>query len=125
MGRLPARIVAAAGKEQMQPEKLAARVASGRAVVPGNVRREGQATGVGEGLSIKMNVNVGTSQSLDLPEAEVKKALAAVSSGADAVMDLSTGGDLDALRRKILDAVSVLVGSVPIYNVVVKKDLTS
>ena len=125
MGRLPARIVAAAGKEQMQPEKLAARVASGRAVVPGNVRREGQATGVGEGLSIKVNVNVGTSQSLDLPEAEVEKALAAVSSGADAVMDLSTGGDLDALRRKILDAVSVPVGSVPIYNAAVKKDLTS
>ncbi|HPT19269.1 MAG TPA: phosphomethylpyrimidine synthase ThiC [Methanothrix sp.] len=124
-GRLPSRILAAADREHMQPEKLAARVASGRAVVPGNVRRQGQATGVGEGLSIKVNVNVGTSQSLDSPDTEVKKALAAVSAGADAVMDLSTGGDLDALRRRILDSVSVPVGSVPIYNAAVKKDLTS
>ncbi|HPC89036.1 MAG TPA: phosphomethylpyrimidine synthase ThiC [Methanothrix sp.] len=126
MGRLSPRIVAAAGRERMQPEKLAALVAAGKAVVPGNVRRqEGLATGVGEGLSIKVNVNVGTSQSLDSPETEVQKALAAVSAGADTVMDLSTGGDLDALRRKILDAVAVPVGSVPVYSAAVKKELTN
>jgi len=125
-GRLPPRIVAAARREQIEPEKLAALVASGRAVVPGNVRRQDcPATGVGEMLSIKVNVNVGTSQSQAFPEAEVQKALAAVSAGADAIMDLSTGGDVDSLRRMILDAVSVPVGSVPLYNAAVKKDLTS
>ena len=70
-------------------------------------------------------MNVGTSQNLDTPKDEVEKALAAVAAGADAVMDLSTGGDLDAVRRMILDAVRVPVGSVPIYNAAVKKDLTS
>ena len=56
---------------------------------------------------------MGTSQNLDSPQSEVEKALAAVTAGADAVMDLSMGGDLDAVRRMILDAVSVSVGSVP------------
>ena len=81
--------------------------------------------GVGELLTTKVNVNVGTSQALDSPETEVEKALAAVEAGADTVMDLSTGGDLDLVRRRILDSVSVPVGSVPIYNAAVKKDLTS
>ena len=81
--------------------------------------------GVGELLKTKVNVNVGTSQALDSPETEVEKALAAVEAGADTVMDLSTGGDLDLVRRKILDSVRVPVGSVPIYNAAVKKDLTS
>ena len=81
--------------------------------------------GVGELLTTKVNVNVGTSQALDSPETEVDKALAAVEAGADTVMDLSTGGDLDLVRRKILDSVTVPVGSVPIYNAAVKKDLTS
>ena len=109
-----------------EPAKLAGLVAAGRAVVPGNIRREGLVPmGIGEMLTTKVNVNLGTSQSLDSPEAEVEKALAAVAAGADAVMDLSTGGDLDALRRRILDAVSVPVGTVPLYNAAVKKDLTS
>ena len=101
-------------------------MAAGRVVIPRNIRRENlEPVGVGELLTTKVNVNVGTSQNLDSPENEVEKALAAVAAGADAVMDLSTGGDLDLVRRKILDAVRVPVGTVPIYNAAVKKDLTS
>ena len=117
-----------ARREKLEPERLARLVAAGRAVIPRNIRRESpadMAMGVGEALSVKVNVNVGTSQSLDSPEAEVEKARAAVAAGADAVMDLSTGGDLDLVRRKILQAVAVPVGSVPLYNAAVKKDLTS
>ena len=124
-GRVPRVIDLAAKREGIEPARLARLVAAGRVVIPRNVRREIEPVGVGELLTTKVNVNIGTSQALDSPETEVEKALAAVGAGADTVMDLSTGGDLDLVRRKILDSVSVPVGSVPIYNAAVKKDLTS
>lgn len=127
-GRVAPEIESAARREGLEPEKLARLVAAGRVVIPRNIRRErpaAMATGIGEMLTTKVNVNVGTSQSLDSPEAEVEKALAAVASGADAVMDLSTGGDLDLVRSRILQAVGVPVGSVPLYNAAVAKDLSS
>jgi phosphomethylpyrimidine synthase len=68
---------------------------------------------------------VGTSQGIASTEAEVEKALAAVAAGADAVMDLSTGGELDLVRSRILETAAVPVGTVPLYNAAVKKDLTS
>ncbi len=124
-GRVTQEIDSVAKCEQIEPERLARLVAAGRIVIPRNIRRKAlKPMGVGELLTTKVNVNVGTSQSLDSAEAEVEKALAAVQAGADAVMDLSTGGDLDQLRRKILDAVPVPVGTVPIYSAAVKKDLT-
>ena len=125
-GRVPREIEAVATREGIEPAKLARLVAAGRVVIPGNLRREGlEPAGIGEGLTTKVNVNVGTSQNLDSPENEVEKAMAAVEAGADAVMDLSTGGDLDLVRRKILDAVGVPLGTVPIYQAAVKKELTS
>ncbi|MDD1754827.1 MAG: phosphomethylpyrimidine synthase ThiC [Methanothrix sp.] len=125
-GRVPREIDSVAEREGIDPAKLARLVATGRVVIPRNIRRENLVpVGVGEMLTTKVNVNVGTSKSLDSPETEVEKALAAVASGADAVMDLSTGGDLDLVRRKILDAVHIPVGSVPIYNAAVKKDVSS
>ena len=126
-GRVAPEIESAARREGLEPEKLALLVAAGRVVIPRNIRRErpgAMATGIGEMLTTKVNVNVGTSQSLDSPENEVDKARAAVAAGADAVMDLSTGGDLDLVRRKILRAVSVPVGTVPLYNAAVAKDLS-
>ena len=122
---MPRVIDLAAEREGIEPARLARLLAAGRVVIPRNVRREIEPMGVGELLTTKVNVNVGTSQALDSPETEVEKALAAVEAGADTVMDLSTGGDLDLVRRKILDSVNVPVGSVPIYNAAVKKDLTS
>ena len=125
-GRVPSEIKAVADREGIEAEKLARLVAAGRAVLPRNIRRDGlAAVGIGEMLTTKVNVNVGTSQNLVSPEDELEKAKAAVASGADAVMDLSTGGDLDAVRRMILKAVRVPVGSVPIYNAAVNKDLSS
>lgn len=124
-GRKPRVVDLAAKREGIEPARLARLVAAGRVVIPRNVRREIEPMGVGELLTTKVNVNVGTSKALDSPETEVEKALAAVEAGADTVMDLSTGGDLDLVRRKILDSVRVPVGSVPIYNAAVKKDLTS
>lgn len=111
--------------EDIDPEQLRRLVASGRAVIPMNAHRPRERLmGVGERLSTKVNVNVGTSQNLADPDDEVKKALAAVAAGADAIMDLSTGGDLDTIRRSILRRVDVPVGTVPIYQAAVRKDLT-
>ena len=124
-GRVPRVVDLVAKHEGIESARLARLVAAGRVVIPRNVCREIEPIGVGELLTTKVNVNVGTSQALDSPETEVEKALAAVEAGADTVMDLSTGGDLDLVRRKILDSVNVPVGSVPIYNAAVKKDLTS
>ena len=119
-------IDAVAKREGIEPARLARLVTVGRVVIPRNISRENlEPVGVGELLTTKVNVNVGTSQNLDSPENEVEKALAAVAAGADTVMDLSTGGDLDLVRSRILDAVRVPVGTVPIYNAAVKKDLTS
>lgn len=125
-GRVPQSIESVARKEGIDPAKLARLVAAGRVVIPGNIRRQDlDQAGIGEALTVKVNVNLGTSQSLDSPQAEVEKALAAVQAGADAVMDLSTGGDLDLVRRKVLEAVKVPLGTVPIYQAAVQKDLTS
>ncbi len=125
-GRVSREIGSVAAREGIEPQKLARLLAKGRIVVPRNVKRAKiQPAGIGELLTTKVNVNVGTSQNLDSPENEVEKALAAVDAGADAVMDLSTGGDLDYVRKRILDAVSVPLGTVPIYQAAVKKDLTS
>jgi phosphomethylpyrimidine synthase len=124
-GRMPEEVKAVAKREEVDPAKLARLVALGRVVIPRNIRRKIEPIGVGELLTTKVNVNLGTSQNLDSPENEVEKALAAVDAGADTVMDLSTGGDLDLVRRKVLDAIRVPVGTVPIYQAAVKKELTS
>lgn len=124
-GGLPAEVEQVANREGIDPQKLARLLARGRAVVPRNARREINPTGIGEMLFTKVNLNVGSSQSLNDPQAEVEKALAAVAAGADTIMDLSTGGDLDLIRRAILKEVRVPVGTVPIYQAAVKKELTS
>jgi phosphomethylpyrimidine synthase len=124
-GRVPVEARAVAKREEVDSAKLARLVAMGRVVIPRNARRKIEPMGVGELLTTKVNVNLGTSQNLDSPETEVEKALAAVEAGADTVMDLSTGGDLDLVRRKVLEAIRVPVGTVPIYQAAVKKELTS
>jgi len=122
---VPAEVVRVAEREELEPAKLSRLLAAGRVVLPRNARRDVDPPGIGELLSTKVNVNIGTSQALDSPAAEVEKALAAEAAGADTIMDLSTGGDLDLLRRKILEAVKVPVGTVPIYQAAVGGDLTS
>lgn len=124
-GRVPEEVDLVAKREGIDPAKLARLVAAGRVVIPRNARRRIEPMGVGELLTTKVNVNIGTSQALDVPETEIEKALAAVEAGADTVMDLSTGGDLDLVRSRILDAVKVPLGTVPIYQAAVKKELTS
>lgn len=81
---------------------------------------EGKAVAVGENLRVKVNANIGTSGDLHDEDMELRKLEASVTAGTDTVMDLSTGGDLRSVRRKIVEASPVPVGSVPIYEAIVE-----
>jgi phosphomethylpyrimidine synthase len=116
-GEIPEEIRRAAVEEGVAPEKLCESVAGGRAVIPRNrKRRELRSVGIGEGLRIKINANVGSSRDRADVSVEIEKMRVAVEAGADAVMDLSTGGPIDEIRRAILAECPVPVGTVPVYQ---------
>jgi phosphomethylpyrimidine synthase len=106
-----------AEKERVSEEFVRNGIISGRIVVPCNPIHDPEPAAIGEGMSIKVNVNLGTSR--DMPEManELKKLDVALKYGADAVMDLSTGGDIDAIRKEIIGRCPVMVGTVPIYQI--------
>jgi phosphomethylpyrimidine synthase len=112
---------AVAAGEQVDVLLLRERIARGRVVIPANINHRALVpAGVGEGLTIKVNANIGTSSDkIDLDE-ELEKLRVAVEAGADSVMDLSTGGDIDACRKRILERATVPIGTVPIYQAVVE-----
>jgi phosphomethylpyrimidine synthase len=101
--------------EKITPEVLARSISAGRTLFLRNAKREYTPCLIGEGTTVKINVNIGTSGQRCDPAMEMEKAAAAITNGADAIMDLSTGGDLAAIRREILK-LSIPVGTVPIYE---------
>jgi phosphomethylpyrimidine synthase len=105
-----------AKKEGVDIEKLRRNVASGRVVILKNVKHDVEPVGVGSGLRVKVNANIGTSMDIVDVEAEVRKAKIAKKYGADTIMDLSTGGDLNYIRRRIISEVPIVIGTVPIYQ---------
>ncbi|MHC4525279.1 MAG: phosphomethylpyrimidine synthase ThiC, partial [Planctomycetota bacterium] len=76
---------------------------------------------VGRAVSVKINANIGCSSVRSSLDGEVEKMQVALDAGADAMMDLSTGGDLDAIREKLLDLCPVMFGTVPVYEVIVDR----
>ncbi|MBI5490552.1 MAG: phosphomethylpyrimidine synthase ThiC [Deltaproteobacteria bacterium] len=107
----------AAEREGMAAERLRELVAAGRAIVPANVRHGNlEPAAIGAELRCKINANIGSSTAASDIAAELAKLVLSVELGADAVMDLSTGGDIDAIRRAIVERSPVPVGSVPVYN---------
>ncbi|MDR3306116.1 MAG: phosphomethylpyrimidine synthase ThiC [Endomicrobium sp.] len=110
-------IEAAAQAENLSEDFIREGVAAGTIVIPKNINRTlKKIAAVGAGLKTKVNANIGTSpERVDLAE-ELQKLDAAVKAGADAVMDLSTGGNLTQIRKEILAASPVQVGAVPIYE---------
>jgi phosphomethylpyrimidine synthase len=110
-----------AGLEQLDAELIREEIASGRLVIPANklhLKTNLKPAGIGRMLTTKVNANIGTSSVRSCVEAEIEKMQAALGAGADAVMDLSTGGDLDATREKLLTLCPVPFGTVPIYQVI-------
>ncbi|MFP3998474.1 MAG: phosphomethylpyrimidine synthase ThiC [Desulfobacterales bacterium] len=102
--------------EGVSANYLREQVALGRVVIPKNTGRDFVPRGIGKGLCTKVNANIGTSPSHYDPEEELAKLDASVCAGADAVMDLSTGGDLDLVLKTILEKSPVMIGTVPIYK---------
>ena len=104
--------------EGLTSDELCAKVALGRVVIMKNKNhKNGIAVAVGEGLRTKVNANIGTSPDCVDFEDELHKIRVAQAAGADAIMELSTGGDIDTFRRKVLDTTTMPVGSVPTYQV--------
>jgi len=109
-------MAAVAADEALSAEFVRAMVAEGKIVIPWNHGRKPKATGIGLGLRTKVNASIGTSSDIIDYEAEVAKARAAQESGADTLMELSVGGDLDRVRREVIACVDLPVGNVPLYQ---------
>ncbi|MHC4504565.1 MAG: phosphomethylpyrimidine synthase ThiC [Planctomycetota bacterium] len=122
-GRVTPEMAAVAAAEGRDGEAIARDVAAGVTVLPWNLRRRrgaAAARGIGRALRVKTNANIGTSRdSCDL-ERERAKLRASESAGADSVMDLSTAGDLRAIRKALIAETELLFGSVPIYEAAVE-----
>ena len=118
-----------AAVEGVEPGDLRRRVASGAVIIPKNLHHDFNPIGVGQGLSTKINANIGTSGHHQQLHEELEKLRMAVQCGAEMVMDLSTGDDLDGVRREILRRCPVILGTVPIYQAVADRgsvhDLTA
>lgn len=105
-------------REHISPEELAKKVGQGSVIILKNPN--GKPIGIGAGLSIKINANIGTSTDFCNLSAELKKLTTAVKFGADTIMDLSTAGPLDKIRKKIVSTSPVPVGTVPVYQAVIE-----
>lgn len=110
-----------AQQEGVSEEFIRAGVAEGTIAICCNVNHKNLIPrGVGQGLKVKVNANIGTSSSFPDIEPELVKLRAAVDAGADAVMDLSTGNNITASRRAIIENSTVMVGTVPMYQATVE-----
>jgi phosphomethylpyrimidine synthase len=101
--------------ENIETNYLIDGLASGEIVIPANIKRKFDYKGIGKGLSIKVNANIGTSEHCILIDKEIQKLKDSIKYGADAVMDLSTGGDLNKIRQALIAECSVPFGTVPFY----------
>jgi len=120
-GQITREVAQVARQEKLAPATIAEGVAAGRIVIPANpAHRALDPRGIGDGLRIKVNANLGTSSRQPELELELAKLRAAMDAGTDAVMDLSTGGDPDAVRRAILDECPLPVGTVPVYQAAIE-----
>ena len=111
----------AARDEKVAPQYIRQGLVDGTIVICRNVNHTAiKPLAIGKGLRTKVNANIGTSKDhMDL-NLELKKLKIAVEAGADAVMDLSTGGNLAAIRKKVMKESAVAIGTVPIYQAAVK-----
>jgi phosphomethylpyrimidine synthase len=107
-----------ATRERMPATVVRDEVARGRLVIPANVNHPNlEPMGIGVALSCKVNANIGNSAVTSDAEGELRKLRVALKHGADTVMDLSTGGDIDRIRGEIVQNSPVPIGTVPIYQV--------
>jgi phosphomethylpyrimidine synthase len=109
-----------ARNENLSEEFIKNSVAKGRIVIPANHNRDIEPCGIGAGLRTKVNATIGTSTDIINFDEEELKAKIAIENGADTLMELSIGGDLDEIRRRIIKMSPLPVGSVPIYQTAIE-----
>jgi phosphomethylpyrimidine synthase len=114
-----------ASEEGVTPEFICRGIANGRIVIPMSPYRETRPVGIGKGLRTKVNASVGTSSDIVDVEMEVEKTKIAEKAGADTIMELSTGGDFYEIRKRVVEATSLSVGSVPLYQAFIEAANTS
>jgi len=116
-GLITEKMQAAAEAEGVSPEFIRDGIAAGNIVICHNVKHaNGTPLAVGAGLRTKVNANIGSSSDDTDMEKELEKARVAVKYGADAIMDLSTGGPVDEIRKAIIAETNACIGSVPLYQ---------
>jgi len=116
-GNISPQMEAVARAEGLEVELIRQGVADGMVVIPANVTHSHLVPcGIGAGLATKVNANIGTSSDFGDANTELEKLRFAVDAGADTVMDLSTGGDISAIRQAIIASCSLPIGTVPIYQ---------
>jgi len=121
-GNISGQVRLIATAEAVSPELIRSEIAAGRLVIPANklhLKTNLKPVGIGRLLSTKVNANIGTSSVRSSIDAELEKMKVALSAGADAIMDLSTGGDLDKTRERLLADCPVPFGTVPIYQTII------
>jgi len=116
-GHLTPQIKQVAQREGISPDIIVQYVADGKIVIPANINHHSLLPcGIGKELSVKVNANIGTSSEFGNIDSELEKLSTAARFGADAIMDLSTGGDISTIRQSIVAASALPVGTVPIYQ---------
>ncbi len=110
----------AALMEGIEPEQLSTDIAQGLTVITRNIKHDIKPLGIGRGLRTKINANIGTSKDRVSLDEEMQKLDVLIKYGADAVMDLSTGGPIKDIRRLLLGKSTIAVGTVPIYEAAAK-----
>lgn len=115
-GETTLEIQTVAKNEGLDSEIIREWVASGKIVIPANSKRNSRTVGIGKGLRTKVNASIGSSTDIADIEMEVKKAQIAEKYGADTLMDLSVGGEIEAIRKAVMNAISLPVGTVPLYE---------
>src|SRR5579872_842388 len=106
-----------AKREKLAPELVRSEVARGRAIIPANIHHKNlEPMGIGVAFKCKINANIGNSATTSKIEDELEKLHRSVHYGSDTVMDLSTGGDIPTIRKAIINASPVPIGTVPIYE---------
>jgi len=122
-GTITREMTEVAEDEGMAAEEIRTLVAAGQVVIPHNRHHEFRAIGIGKNLRTKVNANLGASNFHQLLGEEIEKLYTAVRYGADSVMDLSTGTDLDKIRGEILSRCPVILGTVPIYQLASERSI--
>ncbi len=120
-GEITPAMSAVAAREALDPAVIRDEVARGRLVIPANVHHLAgmlEPMGIGAVAKVKINANIGNSAVTSSLDEEIEKLQLAVQLGADTVMDLSTGREIDAVRRAMLAASTVPIGTVPIYQLI-------